>query len=242
MRIILAAIFLNVSFLVLAQTDSTKNAWQVNGVILLTNNGISPVPAFSLGKPALMATLFVKKRGFIFSPEFNFGSDGKPWTVNQWFRYQFSHEKFSYRAGINFTLYFGRETVQMGNTSVEVAKLNQYTALEANVGYQLSAKSSLNLTYWNSHGLDFGSVKSGHFLSFSASFSKIPLSKLLFLELRPNVFYINNKVPFEGLFVSSILNISFKKFPVSLFTQGVQPIWSLPSTKFSWNYGLNYIF
>jgi hypothetical protein len=42
-----------------------------------------------------MNTLFIRKGGFTFSPEFNYGSDGKPWTVNQWFRYQWHKGKFT---------------------------------------------------------------------------------------------------------------------------------------------------
>jgi hypothetical protein len=189
-----------------------------------------------------MNTLFIRKGGFTFSPEFNYGSDGKPWTVNQWFRYQWHKGKFTYRTGANLALFFGREKVIRENKTIEIAKLNEYLALEAGIGYNLSDKSSINLTYWNSYGLDYGSVKTGHFVSLSASFSKIPLSKSLFLQLRPNLFYINNKVPFEGLFVSTIASISQKKYPFSLFIQGVQPIWSKPTAKPNWNYGLNYIF
>jgi hypothetical protein len=242
MKSLFTVLFLNVSFLLFSQTDSTKQAWHVNGFIMVTNNGISPVPAFSLGKPALMTTLYVKKGGFTFSPEFNYGSDGKPWTVNQWFRYQWTKGKIIYRTGINHSLFFGRETLLKGNTNVLFAKLNQYIAIESGLTYKLSDKNSISLTYWRSYGLDYGSVKTGNFVSLSSTFSKIPFSKSLFLQLRPNLFYIYNQVPFEGLFVSAIASMSHKKYPFSLFVQGVQPIWSQPSAKQNWNYGLNYIF
>ena len=68
-------IFLHVTFYLSAQTDSTAQAWQFHGNIQLNNNGISPVPAFSLGKPSLMSSLFIKKGGFTYSPEFNYGAD-----------------------------------------------------------------------------------------------------------------------------------------------------------------------
>lgn len=250
MKIISILTFLHLSFHLLAQTDSTKmvqpeavgKVWQFNGNIQLNNNGISPVPAFSLGKPSLMSSLFVKKGGFTYSPEFNYGADGKPWVVNQWFRYQWTRGNFTYRTGLNFSLFFGREKVLKDNKIIEVVKLNQYTALEGGLVYKLSDKNSLSLTYWNSYGLDYGSVKSGHFLILSANFSHIPLSKSLFLQLRPNVFYLSNKVPFKGLFVSAITSIEHKKYPFSLFIQGVKPVWVAQETKSNWNYGLNYTF
>ncbi len=214
--------------------DSTKKTWQFHGVIQVNNNGISPVPAFSLGKPALMTSFFVQKGGFTFSPEFNYGLDGKPWVVNQWLRFQKQHGRFLLRTGANMSLFFGRAGSEV--------KLNQYLALEGFVGYRISDRSSLNLLYWNSHGLDPKAVKSGHFLSLSANISKIPVTKSLILELRPNLFYLTNTIPFKGLFVSEITTISHKKYPVSIFAQVVQPISVKPTTNFNWNYGLNYIF
>lgn len=242
MKLFFTIICLHASCVMWAQSDSIKNVWHFNGILQINNNGISPVPAFSLGKPAMMNTLFLKKGSFTYSPEFNYGSDGKPWVINQWFRYQGQKGNFIYRTGLNLSLFFGRETVFRDNKKVEIAKLNQYTALEGGIGYNLSDKTSINLTYWRSYGLDYGSVKSGHFLSLSATISQIPLSKSLLLQLRPNVFYINNTVPFEGFFVSSIVSIAYKKLPFSLFVQGVQPIWVKPSAKSNWNYGVNYIF
>ena len=114
-------------------------------------------------------------------------------------------------------MFFGRATVLKDNQQIVTAPLNQYTALEGGLNYKLSEKNSLGLTYWNSYGLDYGSVKSGNFIILSAAFTKIPLSKSLFLHLRPNLFYINNKVPFEGLFTSAIVTVSHKKYPFSVF-------------------------
>lgn len=236
MKLFFTYILLHFSFFLFANEaiDSTQKVWHFNGIIQLNNNGISPVPAFSLGKPALMSTFFIRKGNFTFSPEFNYGSDGKPWVVNQWIRFQKNHEKITFRTGANLSLFFRRADDEV--------KLNQYLALEGFVGYKISEKSSLNLIYWYSHGLDPLAVKSGHFISLSTTISKIPLSKSLFLELRPNLFYLKNQIPFEGIFVSAISSISHKKMPISLFIQGVQPIKVNPSTPFNWNYGINYIF
>jgi hypothetical protein len=236
MKITFTFLLLHISTFLLANinADSTKKTWQFHGVIQVNNNGISPVPAFSLGRPALMTTFFVRKGGFSFSPEYNYALDGKPWVVNQWLRYQTQHQRFTFRTGANMSLFFSRNQPNM--------KLNQYLALEGAMGYQLSKKSTLNLVYWYSKGLDETAVKSGHFVSLSASISKIPVSKSLFLELRPNVFYLTNKIPFKGLFVSAITSIAHKKLPVSVFFQAVQPIKVNPTTPFNWNYGINYIF
>ena len=70
--------------------DSLKTPLTIHGNIQLTNNAISPVPSFSLGKPALLTTLYLQKGRFSFSPEFNFDLQAKPWSVNTWLRYQTS--------------------------------------------------------------------------------------------------------------------------------------------------------
>lgn len=226
--------FLSINTFANSLADSTKKTWQFHGVIQVNNNGISPVPAFSLGKPALMSTFFIQKGGFSFSPEFNYALDGKPWVVNQWLRYQKTQNRLTFRTGGNMSLFFRRDNSEV--------KLNQYLALEGFVSYRMSDRSSLNLLYWNSHGLDPTAVKSGHFLSLSANISKIHVSKSLLVDLRPNLFYLTNTIPFKGLFVSAITSISHKKYPVSIFIQAVQPISTKPVSNFNWNYGLNYIF
>jgi hypothetical protein len=192
MKLIFTTVFLIYSFLLLAQTDSTKKAWQFHSIIQVNNNGIAPVPAFSLGKPALMTSLFVSKGGFTYSPELNYGLDGKPWAINHWLRYQWTQGKLTYRTGASLSLFFLRETIIKDSKELEITKINQYAALEGGVNYKFSDKNSLGLTYWKSYGFDYGSIKSGDFLMLSAAFTQIPLSKSLFLNLNPNLFYLKN--------------------------------------------------
>jgi hypothetical protein len=242
MKLFFTSVFFIYSFLSSAQTDSTKKVWQFHGTIQVNNNGIAPVPAFSLGKPALMTTLFVSKGQFTYSPELNYGLDGNPWGINHWLRYQLTRGKVTYRTGVSLSLFFQKDTIQKDNHELEITKTSQYTAFEGGLSYKFSDKNSLNLTYWKSFGLDYGTIKSGHFVMLSATFTQIPLTKSLFLNVNPNLFYLNNTAPYEGLFTSAIVNVSHKKYPISLFTQGVQPIWVAQTTKSKWNYGLTYTF
>jgi hypothetical protein len=222
--------------------DSTKNAWTFHGNIQLNNNGISPVPAFSLGKPALMNTFFISKGNFTYSPELNYGSDGLPWTVNNWIRYRKNFSKFRLGLGGAISMFFGRKDVDTNGQIRTTAPLNQYAPLEAYIGYNFSEKNSLSLTYWKAHGLDLGSVKNGHFIMLSGSFTKIHLSESLNFDFRPNLFYLNNSIPYEGLFCSAIIGLNHKKNPIHPFTQLVQPIWVRGGADFNWNFGVNYTF
>jgi hypothetical protein len=227
--------------------DSTKHefknkTWQFHGNIQLNNNGISPVPAFSLGKPALMNTFFISKGDFTYSPELNYGSDGLPWTVNNWVRYRKNFSKFRIGMGTAISIFFGRKNIETNGKSYIIAELHQYAPVETFIGYNFSEKNSLSITYWKAHGLDLGSVKNGHFIMLSGSFTKIYLSESLNFDFRPNLFYLNNSIPYEGLFCSAIIGLNHKKNPIHPFTQLVQPIWVRGGADFNWNFGINYTF
>ncbi len=234
LRISIFCFFLSTFAFAQTKPDSLKIHWQFHGFIQINNNGISPVPAFSLGRPALMSTFLINKGNFSFSPEFNYGLDGKPWVVNQWARYVIHTPKVNFRIGLNASLFF--------NSSGKELKTNQYGALETAIVYPFSKHSSVQLIYWRSRGLDPTAIKNGNFISLAGSFSQIKLYKEINLDVRPNLFYIYNQIPFEGLFVSSIASVQHKKFRVNLFVQVVQPIKVVQEAKFSWNTGMNFVF
>ncbi len=234
LRISIFCFFLSTFSFAQNKSDSLKKAWQFHGFIQINNNGISPVPAFSLGRPALMSTFLINKGNFSFSPEFNYGLDGKPWVVNQWARYVIHTPKVHFRIGLNASLFF--------NSSGPELKTNQYGALETAVVYPISKQSSVQLIYWRSRGLDPTAIKNGNFISLAGSFTQIKLSKQTRLDFRPNIFYIQNQIPFKGLFASAITSIQHKKLPFNLFVQAVQPIKVVQQSKFSWNTGINFLF
>ena len=87
--------------------DTLKTPLSIRGNIQMTNNAISPVPAFSLGKPALLTTLYLQKGRLAFHPEFNFDLEAKPWSINTWVRYQIiQQKKWDFTLGNNFSLFF----------------------------------------------------------------------------------------------------------------------------------------
>ncbi len=222
--------------------EPPKKVWAFHGNIQLNNNGISPVPAFSLGKPSIMNTFFISKGNFSYSPELNYGSDGLPWTVNNWVRYRKSFSKFKVGMGTAISLFFNRKKVEINGVPNTIAEVHQYAPVETYIGFNFSEKNSISLTYWKAHGLDIGSVRRGHFVMLSGGFTKIKLSESLNFDFRPNLFYINNVIPYEGVFCSAIIGINHKKIPIHPFTQLVKPIWVRGGADFNWNFGLNYIF
>ena len=99
----LCILFIFISSTIFSQDSNNVNLINhISGRIATTNNGISLIPTFSLGKPALLFTLSLGKNKLSFEPDFNFSLEGKPWSMLFWWRYKIAQrDNFSMRLGIN---------------------------------------------------------------------------------------------------------------------------------------------
>lgn len=70
----------------LAQESAGVPPVEVSGNINVNSKGISQVPALTLGRPAAIFDLAVRKGDASFEPQFRFGLDGKPWSFLLWGR------------------------------------------------------------------------------------------------------------------------------------------------------------
>ena len=68
--------------------DSIQTTYHISGAASATNNGISLLPMFTLGKPAAIFDLSVGNERLAFEPQFRFSLEGKPWSFIFWFRYK----------------------------------------------------------------------------------------------------------------------------------------------------------
>nr|MBP6073208.1 hypothetical protein [Flavobacterium sp.]MBP6100608.1 hypothetical protein [Flavobacterium sp.] len=71
---------------IFAQVPVQKNTF--SGGITVTNNGISLLPTFTLGKPAAIFDFAVKSKRWSFEPQLRFSLEGKPWSFVFWGRYK----------------------------------------------------------------------------------------------------------------------------------------------------------
>ncbi len=84
-KAVVFVVFLLLTHFSFSQTiDSTKSIGYFGGAVSVTNNGISLVPTFSLGKPAVIFDMVVGKRKLSFEPQLRFALDGKPWSFLFW--------------------------------------------------------------------------------------------------------------------------------------------------------------
>jgi hypothetical protein len=99
-----------------AQKDSTKDKPSLSGVVIITSNGISQIPAYSLDMPAISAFFNLKIKRFSYEPDINYGIDGKPWGMGNTFMYLImDKKKLKLNSGLSLGLAFSYpEVLQEG--------------------------------------------------------------------------------------------------------------------------------
>ncbi len=236
-------LFFHLSILAQETRDEKTNGFKFSGTIGLNTNGISPVPAFSLGKPAIMAFFSLRKNRFSFDPEIAYATDGVPWFFSSCFRYRiFGKKKLEIKVAAVWNVSHSYPDIIENGVSKTITKAERYLVFEFVPTYKLSEKFSLTSAVFVGRGFDIGSVKQMHFISLIANIPKLRLSEKLYYSLFPQVFYLNLDGDTDSFFVSGIAGIGHKKIPLFLSSQINQPVVTSisPNPGFSWNVGLAY--
>ncbi|HEY6975356.1 MAG TPA: hypothetical protein VH396_03645 [Chitinophagaceae bacterium] len=105
--------------------DSTKSITHFSGAAGITNNGISLIPTFSLGKPAAIFDMSIGGK-FSFDPELTFSLKGKPWYFLFWFRYKLvNSSRFRMHVGTHLGLNF-KDAALADDDSTKVTIAERY--------------------------------------------------------------------------------------------------------------------
>lgn len=227
-----------------AQTDSTKYKPELSGVIILTTNGISQIPAYSLNKPAISAFFFLKLKRFSYEPDINYGIDGRPWGMGNSFMYLvMDKKKLKFKSGLALGLAFSYPEVLQGGDMVKINKSERYLIAKLIPSYLISKKTTLSLNYWYARNLEQKSINSINFLSAVLSISNISVSQKMYCNIFPQIFYLNVDEE-DGFFFSPIAAFGIKNFPLYLSTQVNATLLNNMTSDpgFKWNVALNYNF
>lgn len=225
-------------------TDSIKVESHFSGSVSATNNGISIVPSFSLGKPAAILMLSMGRKRWSFDPDLRFSLTGKPWSFLFWGRYKIATgDKFKMHSGTHLGLNFRTSVLPINGDTSEVTIARRYLAGELYPRFQLTKNISVGIYYLFSKGLDAGTIGYTHFVTFNTNFSHIPLSKQIYLKINPQFYYLQLDEE-NGWYVTSTFTLAKKDFPLSLsaiFNQTLQS--NITGNKnLVWNVGLVYGF
>lgn len=222
------------------KADSSRTKLQAYATVSINSNGIASIPAFSLDKPAIIASATLAKGRFSYDPTLAYGFDLRPWFIDNWLHYKIiARPAFDLVAGFNISSFF----TQNKPADEIILKGERYFALALTGVYRVSPNSILTFAYWNDRGQEKESLL-GHFLCFTGEKSEIPVGKSVLFAAAVQLFYINYTGRNDGLFVSPKIAFSIRNVPLSIFSQATQALNSniSPYPKFRWNLGLSCTF
>ena len=239
-KYLLPVIFILLSYCTTySQNDAVKKeAAQIWGAAGITTNGISLVPSFSLEQPAAIFNLNLYKGKFSFEPEITFSlQELRPWYQIYWLRYRiFDKSRFKLRIGAHPGFNFIKVADMDGDESIQVER---YLTGELVPSYQLTNNISVGLYYLVARGFDIDTSSLLHFLTFNLTFNNLKLSKTLFLEWTPEVYYLTSFDDGEGYYFT----LRKVDFPLSLSSRINKAISTqIDSKDFLWNLTLSYNF
>lgn len=242
MRFSLVAIFAVIFTLPLsAETaDSVRSKLSISGSLSLNSNGMASIPAFSLGKPALIGSFTLQKRRFSYDPVVAYGLDMRPWVIDNWLHYRVVYRpKFEIRTGVDFSNFFSKYDAG----TYKLHQGQQYITFEIATVIKFSPKSSLSLMYWSDNGQDHGTIKGG-FYNIMYDRTDMRLGRSLLLSANLQLFCIEYTGENDGYFIAPRLGASIVNIPVQLFVQINQAVVSNiePFPGFNCNLGVAYLF
>jgi hypothetical protein len=225
------------------KSDSTKSNIAVNGAITITNSGISVIPTFTLGKPAFIFDLMVRKNKFSFEPQFRFAvEDFKPWSFIFWMRYKITEsKKFKMGIGVHPSTVFSNSLITTNGVATEAMTVRRYWAGDLNPTFLLSENVSVGIYYLYAKGLG-DATKNSNFVALGSNFSRIKLGGDFFMKASPQVYYLKLDEK-DGYYVTSTFTLAKKNYPFAISSIVNKKIESnIPSDDFVWNVSLVYAF
>jgi len=246
-RFLFVIMFLLVAFSALAQHADTTRKRTVNfsGTLSITNNGFSLIPAFTLGKPAAVATLYAGGKKLSFEPEFRYSLEGKPWSFIFIWRYKLiKKDKFQFTVGTHLpALNFKSDSVIRNGVEEEAIRARRFfPVIELAPAYIIRKDINVSIYYQYGRALEKELARNTHFVSLRTSFSNIALSKTIFMRFNPQAYYLKMDAD-DGFYFSSGLTLGMRKFPVaisSLVNTAIQT--DIAGKKLDWNVSLVYSF
>jgi hypothetical protein len=240
--LIFASFFVFTSLIAQEQAPATPTG-QFGGVITATNNGVSIIPSFTLGRPALLFDLSLSGERFSFDPMLRFGMDGKPWSFVFWGRYKAIKDKpFTLTLGAHPAFIFAERIVKVNGQEKSMFVSQRFLAMEVAPMYKFSKRLSMGLYYLRGHGFNPIPPDNSNFLALNTVVSNIPVGGDFNLRVNPQLFFL--KVDDNsGTYITSNFTVSKPGFPIGFQGLVNQKIKStIPGDDFIWNVGLLYLF
>lgn len=223
--------------------DNTRPRTDVGGSVTITNKGISTVPTFTLGKPAAIFDVSIRRKALSFEPQFRYGLNGKPWSFLFWGRYRLVQgDKLQLSIGAHPALNFRTTTVSVGGAQRELIVARRFLAGELYPTYALSRRVSVGAYYLYSYGVERDVARHSHFVAMRANVTNVRLAGPYFMHLAPQVYYLR-VADRDGSYLNSAVTLARRDLPLSVSAVANKPMHSdIPAGKdFIWNVSLTYV-
>jgi hypothetical protein len=249
-KALLFLVLLNLSFVAFTQnTDTTKHILNAKGSISTTNNGFSFIPAFSLGKPALIFNFNINSgKRLSFEPEFRFSiKDAKPWSFVFIWRYKLiNNPNFQLVAGAHLpAIPFRTVLYEKNGAKYETLANYRFLPFELTPTVTVSKNASIGLFCMYARGFGADATRNTYFVGLRSAISNVKLSNNYSLRFNPQVFYLTLDKT-DGYYAALNTTLAKKNFPFSISTMMNRPfkteITSVSGKKFDWNISLVYAF
>lgn len=224
--------------------DQPQQSTRFSGTITVTSKGISTIPSFTLGKPAVVFDFSIGRGKFSFEPQFRFAFEGKPWSFLFWGRYKLlTGNKFQVNLGAHPALSFKTKNDIVNGVSTETMVVKRYLAGDLTPTFIVSKKVSIGAYYLYSYGVENDIIKHTHFIAARMNLTNIKLSDQYAMRFNPQIYYLKTDRQ-DGFYWGSTLSVSKKNCPVSISSLVNKTIRSnvLGSKDFIWNVSLIYSF
>lgn len=192
---------------------------------ITTTNGIAPIPAFTLGKPAGLIFFETKLNNhFSLSPDVSFSlKDGNLWFSDLWIRYSFNPDtakRWTVIIGVDYPAYIGKSTIDENGRMI--SKVANYPTGQLCIKRNINKNNSITLDYWYLQAIDMTDGIKGSYLSLSYGFKKS--LKTFSFGSNLNVFYLNYSDKTNGFAGSITAKLSHNKSGLFVSAQGMSPI------------------
>lgn len=222
--------------------DSTRVPTEVAGAVTVTNNGISTIPSFSLGRPAAIIDLSLARRGLSVEPQFKVGLDGKPWSILFWGRYKLvTGERFNLSVGGHPALSFRTVPAGTNASTSDVIAARRYLASEVSPSFALTRNLSVGAYWLYSRALERDVARHTNFLSLRSAITTASRTSPYLVRLAPQLYYLRVGDR-DGFYLNSTLSLARRGAPLSVSTVVNRSIRTdVPgSDPFLWNVSLTY--
>jgi hypothetical protein len=211
-----------------------------SGAVSVTNNGISTIPSFTLGKPAVTFDLGLGRKKLRFEPQLRFALAGKPWVFLFWWRYPVAAGKrFKVGVGAHPAISFATSSVIRSGVEEDALIARRFLAGEITTDYVLTKHLGVGTHYLYSHGLERTSFQNMHFVSLTSRLSSADLAGAWTLSLGPQLYYLRMDDD-DGFYATGRLAIARHNVPISFSAivnktlqteiEGENFLWSLSLT------------